>query len=132
MTILQKFQQYRHVIFFVHSPLDINYEFCLWYKWMQALIYPYFTVFYPVCVKADWYYWFTKNTVNHLLKSFHFRHVMVWEYLEMNTLKFRVSHYLIILFFWLCNRKFRIYFWHRLDVFCLKRWKFLRAQTKFK
>ena len=41
-------------------------------------------------------------------------------------------------FCWLYNRKFRIYFWRSLDVcprnmvFCLKRWKFLRTQIKFK
>ena len=55
-----------------------------WNKWIQILIHPYSTPFYPVSTKVDRYQRFTINTVHHLLKSFRFQRVMVWEYLEVS------------------------------------------------
>ena len=70
---------------FVLIQVNAGYGFCIdksecklrifyWYKRTQALI-------HALTDRADWYYWFTKNTANHLLKSFH---LQVWEFLRMN------------------------------------------------
>ena len=102
-----------------------------WYKWMQALIYPYSTLFYPLCMKADWYYWFTKNMVN--LCWNHSNSVMLW---YKNTLKlifnlsseFHITWPFLFLFGSRMENSTYIFGKGLLSarnvVFCLKTWKF--------
>ena len=58
-------------------------QFSSWCKWRQALMHPYSTILYLIYAKVEWYQLFTINKVDHLLKSLHFQHLVLWEYLEI-------------------------------------------------
>ena len=90
---------------------------------MQALVYPYLTIFCPVCTTVNWHQWFTITTVNndlHQIRLIIYRnhsfldvsHVMgiPWNDFLIEVQSF---DYLIILVFWLCNEKFCTQFLQR-------------------
>ena len=62
----------------------------------------YFTLFFS---KVEWNQLITINTVNLLLKLFHFQRLMLSEYIEINFyFRFRVFSWLL-LFVWFCKEK---------------------------
>ena len=53
----------------------------------------------PFFPKVKWYQLFVINTVNLLLKTFHFQRLMLWEYIEIIfKSRFRVFYWLFLLF----------------------------------
>ena len=87
-----------HVRSSIHPSLNIIWDFCpdanenrLWYTHIHL----YFTFF----SKVKCYYIFIINTINLLLKTFHFQRRMLWEYIEIIfESRFRVFYWLFLLF----------------------------------
>ena len=73
------FYRLYHMRSFIQPFLNISYRYSFWYKWKKVLINLHSTSIYSTCTKMGWYWRFTINKVNHLLKSFHLQRLMVWE-----------------------------------------------------
>ena len=92
-----------HIRSSIHSSSEIIYGFChdasenrLWYIHIQL----HFTFSYT---KAKWYQLFTVNTVNRLLKSFHFQRLMLSENPEIIFLFREFFINSLFFLFWLSN-----------------------------